>query len=458
MSEQDKTSDKPSNQAPATALKSNSIATEKGDGLSEEASSSAEAAESPAREAQADQDASLTPEDTVPPEATPPPIVPPPRTTPAAAASSPPPKRRKFLWFAWFILLVLATAAAGAAYYAWSQQQKTQAHILEMSQQLEIYARSMATQRETLEELDQALEQRIAEKQQSWQQQTNSRVQQQQKQMELLQQRVDAQQQRLAGLTTTSREDWLLAEAEYLLKLANQRILLERNPSNAIALLNTADGIIQKVAAGLGDAELFAVRKALAKDLAALMLVEPLDKEGVHLKLQALAEQLDSLPRSPSDHFWEEGVARQEQEPTDSEDESVPTGFWHRLWFELTDMVSVLDNYIRFDDVTAPVQPLVDSHLAQLAGLNVRMAIEQAQVALLKEESAVYQRSLATAQQLIGQYYLASPAAGQFQASLAQMASLDVAPELPDISNSLKLLHDYIDQLHKTTPQSEGQL
>ena len=43
-------------------------------------------------------------------------------------------------------------------------------------------------------------------------------------------QRINAQQQRLINLSTTSREDWLLAEAEYLLRLANQRVLIEREP------------------------------------------------------------------------------------------------------------------------------------------------------------------------------------------------------------------------------------
>src|SRR5690606_37845313 len=70
------------------------------------------------------------------------------------------------------------------------------------------------------------------------------------------------QAQRLRALSETTREDWLLAEAEYLLRLASQRILTERQTSNAITLMETADGILRD----LDDSDLFAVRKALAAD------------------------------------------------------------------------------------------------------------------------------------------------------------------------------------------------
>ena len=41
-----------------------------------------------------------------------------------------------------------------------------------------------------------------------------------------LPQRLDSHNKRLLSLSSTSREDWLLAEAEYLLRLANQRLLM----------------------------------------------------------------------------------------------------------------------------------------------------------------------------------------------------------------------------------------
>lgn len=272
----------------------------------------------------------------------------------------------------------------------------------------------------------------------------------QNKQVDMLQQRVDGQQERLMGMSTTSREDWLLAEAEYLLRLANQRVMLERSASNAIALLQAADKIIAQVAGGLGDADLFAIRQAIARELAALKLVPEVDKDGLYLQLQALAEQAGKLPRVPANSLLGGGEA-----PAAEEDAEA---WWPRIKQELRAVAGVLDQYIKIDDIEAPPNPLVDSHIAQIVGLNLRIAMEQAQVALLREESDLYQRSLNEASALVDKYFIESPAAEQYLAQLEQLKGQNVAPQLPDISQSLQLLDGYLVRLHRLEPQAEGQL
>jgi len=59
----------------------------------------------------------------------------------------------------------------------------------------------------------------------------------------------------------TSR-DWKLAEAEYLLRIANHRLLMERDALTAGQLLTTAD----KILADLGDFSVFDVRSRLADE------------------------------------------------------------------------------------------------------------------------------------------------------------------------------------------------
>ena len=61
---------------------------------------------------------------------------------------------------------------------------------------------------------------------------------------------------------STSEADWRLAEAQYLLRLANQRVLMEQRPEGALTLLRSAD----KVLADLDDVSLYGLRQALAQD------------------------------------------------------------------------------------------------------------------------------------------------------------------------------------------------
>ena len=107
-----------------------------------------------------------------------------------------------------------------------------------------------------------------------------------------LQLRLNSQSNRLRELSTTTRNDWLLAEAEYLMRLANQRLVTERSTKNPVALLNTADEILRD----LDEVDLFPVRKSLAEDITVLQMVVDVDREGLFLRLGALSDQLVKLP------------------------------------------------------------------------------------------------------------------------------------------------------------------
>ncbi|MGB1191564.1 MAG: uroporphyrinogen-III C-methyltransferase, partial [Pseudomonadales bacterium] len=76
---------------------------------------------------------------------------------------------------------------------------------------------------------------------------------------------IAAHSRRLRSLTSTTTDDWRLAEVEYLLRLANQRILISQDTATALSLLNTADQILLTLA----DPRFFDIRKAIAEDRAA---------------------------------------------------------------------------------------------------------------------------------------------------------------------------------------------
>lgn len=382
-----------------------------------------------------------------------PPPSPPPEDPPSPQTPPPTPPSKGRSGGPWLAVLLLMAGAAGGGFWLWQEAQERDQLIRDLQVQLEgvraqfgglpdqvqdQLSRQLANARAQTERSEQALSQQL------------SAVQREQEQ---LSQQLAGQQQRLASLSTTTREDWLLAEAEYLLKIANQRVLIERTTSNAVALLRNADERLLQASQGIGDAELFAIRKALSRDLSALETVEPIDKEGVYLRLYALAERVDDLPRLQVEAFAEL------TDPAQTVDEErAESGWSKRFWRGLRDLAGSLDRYVRIDDVEAPAKPLVDSYATRLAALNVRLLLEQAQLALMQEEPQVYRHSLEKAQTLLRDYYLASEQNTRLQAALAELAAVEVAPELPDISGSLTLLRDYLRQLHRVQPAPKGQL
>ena len=75
--------------------------------------------------------------------------------------------------------------------------------------------------------------------------------------------RVETMAEELAKAQVDTRNSYVLAEAEYLLKLADQRLLIERNPETATNLMQTVQGLL----AQLEDGRLLSVREQLAQDI-----------------------------------------------------------------------------------------------------------------------------------------------------------------------------------------------
>ena len=269
-----------------------------------------------------------------------------------------------------------------------------------------------------------------------------------------------AQNKRLLSMSTTSREDWLLAEAEYLLKLANQRVLIEKSATGADALLVEADDILK----GLDDPDLFPLRRAIANDLAALRLTKAVDVEGIYLALAALANTVDQLPIKPSredfgriDHVTNTDDSAVDHNGVDAQDTKIATElaksdgqgtFYAPLLVSLNRLMANIKQYVNLrDHAQAPI-PVLVPEIHQYVRQNLRLIIEKAQLALLREQQDIYRESLTQAKEWIEQYYPESDKSRNFIVQLEQLQTKQIQSNLPNITGSLELLHSYIEQLH----------
>lgn len=234
---------------------------------------------------------------------------------------------------------------------------------------------------------------------------------------------------RVDKLATVDRKDWLIAEAEYLLRLANQRLQLGRDAKAAAQLLASADAVLED----MDDAGLHPVRAALAREMAALQRVAQFDTEGVYLRLEGLADSFKSLtlfdapryeaePTPPADSNWQDRLA---------------TGF-RRAWEKLRSYIRIRHREEHFQPVLAPEQEAA-------LGYSLQLMVEQAQMALLAERGDLYRRSLGQARDWLAKYYQLDD---RHQGTLAQLDELMAVPldrQMPDISASLAALKTYID-------------
>lgn len=345
------------------------------------------------------------------------------------------------------ILGWLAIAAAGYWYHLFldKKQQRLNGQLMTMAQG------AIKNTKQKLSDLDKnitAVHTDVTRQLQSIEQEATGDLRALNAQVKEHEARLNGQQERLASLSTTSKEDWLLAEAEYLLKLANQRVLMEQTPHNVVALLTRADNIIERVAAGLGDRELFAIRKLLAEEITALKLITPIDTQGVYLRLGALADVIHTLPTLPTS---EERFQQEENTVAPAED-----GFFAEFKREMANVFDFIRHSFSIKSEDALANPIVSQQRLQLMQLNTRLFIEQAQISLLKAEAVSYQASLQAAIELSRRYFFESPAREKFAEELAELAKKEIVQELPDISKSLKLLHNYVAVQHRMSTPTAG--
>ena len=239
--------------------------------------------------------------------------------------------------------------------------------------------------------------------------------------------------QRLDAMAATDRSDWKLAEVEYLLRLANQRLFTGGDVNGALALLRSADAIVKE----LGYADLLPLRSQLAREIAALARTPALDTEGVYLQLSALSGEVDglvffgppeALPAETEQAFVLEGEDLEQQ---------LQSG-WQQALESFSDLVRVTPRSV-------DIQPLLTAEQRLFLRARIRLLLEQAKNAVLLRQPRVFEESLRQAQELISSYFEAEdPATIAALASCEQLREQQLEAELPDISRSQAMMREYL--------------
>ena len=337
---------------------------------------------------------------------------------PAAA-----PVRKSSSAVGWLALLLVVVLAGGALWYVQDLLRRETALVQRLTE-----LEAVAAQKETnLERLSQRWQQQLQQGMGEMQAEAAQQVQS----VQGFEQQLTTLRTELARFSAHDRDSWLLAEAEYLLRLANQRLIMAGDTVAAQALLASADAVLRE----LDDVSLHPVRAAVASDLAAVRAVPEVDVEGIYLRLLALAEQAGNLV------IFEFPEREDQPRGTAAED-------WQaRLQQGYAEALVKLSDYVIIRRRDVPMQALMDPQWEGLVRQNLRMLMEQAQVALLSANQTLYVSSLERAQHWVAQFFESDAASARaMEREIKQLADLQVQVTLPDISRSLDSLDDVIER------------
>jgi len=242
--------------------------------------------------------------------------------------------------------------------------------------------------------------------------------------------RVEDQMDRLLAV---DRRAWLGQEAVFLTRLAGQRLLVARDVDAALALLEQAEVLLRDT----GEPKFEGVRLAIAQDRAALAAVPRVDQVGLYARLSGLIDQVDKLQLE----FEASSASAQAPVPGD-------TGWWAQASSGWYAALAKLSDHLIIRRRSDEIAQLMTPEWAALARQNIRMLIEQAQIAMLSANQPLFERSL---QRASGFVALFAEQDAERVASIVQtldaLRSETIAPALPELIETRSLLEGEVERL-----------
>ncbi len=316
------------------------------------------------------------------------------------------------LWPLWLVILILAAGLAGTGLLLWEQHRSQQ----QLSNRLDTLNNITSDLRDSQQSSSAARQQRLNR--------LESKLDEQAGELETQSREIAHNARSLLGLGQRTRTDWLLAEAEYLLRLANQRLELEGDHQGALRLLKSTDELLSETdAAGVHP-----IREALAEEILALRTMDPVDRTGIHLQLEAAIGMIPELSAGERADMTPGSVsAADDVQQTDGS-----------VWQEL---LSILERMVSIRRVDGPTQALLTPEQETQAQLHLQLMFEQAAAALLRGEEAVFRRSLSRAEEWLTRWYSDSNrTAATLRELIRELRNTPIEADTPDISDSLALL------------------
>lgn len=203
---------------------------------------------------------------------------------------------------------------------------------------------------------------------------------------------LDEMQQKVATISGTDAKTWLLAQADFLVKLAGRKLWSDQDVTTAAALLKSADASL----GDMNDPSLIAARRALTEDIASLATVSQVDYDGIILKVNQLSNQIDNLRLADNND---------DDSPMDSDSSELSSSLSEWRINLQKSWQNFMDSFItvrRRDETAVPLlAPNQDVYLRE----NIRSRLLVAAQAVPRHQEETYKQALDNVSTWVRAYY-----------------------------------------------------
>lgn len=312
------------------------------------------------------------------------------------------------------VAIIIALAAGGGSYWYSKQQQDAATRSLQsLDKQLsDLVQQSQAGQQQLSQQLNSAT-----------QALQDARLHQEATDKEL-----SALRDKVTSLTGNDSSSWLIAQADYLVKLAGRKLWSDQDVTTAAALLKSADGSL----AQMDDPSVLNVRRALTNDISTLSSINQVDYDGIILQLNQLSNGVDNLRLAD-----DEGS----NNPMDADSKELSGSLAH--WRENLEKSwhDFMDNFITIRRRDNTAQPLLAPNQGIYLRENIRSKLLIAAQAVPRHQNEIYKQSLESVSSWVRAWYDTSdPATKAFLSQIDALEQQNIAMDVPDALSSQPLL------------------
>lgn len=338
-------------------------------------------------------------------------------------------RSRSGFWFG-IITILAILAIAGAGYYFLMQLRERQSNLggevqKEMAKKISDYQAQLTAIQEQLS----TLESTVANKDDHFTKRLDEISKLHGEKLDTARKELTEEITRLQRQLGKTRGDLLIADAEYLLGIANERLQLVGDVNTAREALEAADARLHES----GDAAVFKVREEIAKEIAALKNVEAADIVGLYASLQSLQDASEKLTLLLP---YAGKTLTPSTEIHSHADKNEPD---HEL---LDSAIESLEGVVTIRHSDQPIKETLTPQEAQFIREQLRAKLETVKIALVQQNEALYRAGLQDAKKWTELNFTQNPETRKFIAELDRFLAINIRSHFPDISSSLKLLKD----------------
>ncbi|CAQ86215.1 uroporphyrin-iii c-methyltransferase (urogen iii methylase) [Photorhabdus asymbiotica] len=313
-------------------------------------------------------------------------------------------------------IAIILAISGGLYYYGQQQSHLLSAENQELRQQLESLKHQQSQDQQRIEALFKG------------QKQAFSQVAAQTAQNEQLDNRLQELQAKISALSSSDVKSWLLAQADFLVKMAGRKLWNDQDVITAAALLKNADASL----AEMNDPSLIEIRRAITQDISELSAINQVDFDGIILRVNQLSNQVDNLRLADN---------TTDSSPMDEDNDELTSTLseWRQNLSKSWN--SFMDNFITIRRRDSAAEPLLAPNQDIYLRENIRARLLIAAQAIPRHQGEVFKQSLETVSTWVRAYFnINDPNTKAFLEEIDSLSQQPISITVPDHLSSQPLL------------------